>query len=105
MKEAAEQIDAKLSSVEEELIQTAYEGQRDRLNLPTRLNNKLSEIASVVATGDFAPTSQSYEVFKGVSDKIEPHLVALQNAIDNDVSDFDNLVHELGIPAIVGRPQ
>ncbi len=104
VKEAAKNIEAKLSSVEEELIQTAYEGQRDRLNLPTRLNNKLSEIDSVVSSGDFAPTKQSYEVFRVISDEIEPHLVALQDTMDNDISDFDNLVHELGIPAIVGRP-
>jgi len=104
VRDAAKKIELKLSSVEEELIQTAYEGQRDRLNLPTRLNNKLSEIGSVVSSGDFAPTKQSFEVFRVISDEIEPHLVALQETIDNDVSDFDNLIHELGIPAIVGRP-
>ena len=59
---------------------------------------------SVVSAGDFAPTRQSYEVFQAVSDEIEPHLVNLRDTIDKDVSDFDNLVHELGIPAVVGRP-
>ncbi|SVB31554.1 uncharacterized protein METZ01_LOCUS184408, partial [marine metagenome] len=34
-----------------------------------------------------------------------PHLVTLQTTIDEDVSEFDNLVHEIGIPAIVGRPE
>jgi hypothetical protein len=69
------------------------------------LNSKLSEITSVVAAGDFAPTKQSYEVFQAVSDEIEPNLVTLQDTIDEDVKDFDNLVQELGIPAVVVRPQ
>ena len=105
VKASADKIEEKLNSVEQELVQTAYEGQRDRLNLPTRLNNKLSEIGSVVSSGDFAPTKQSYEVFRVISDEIEPHLIALQATIDCDVSDFENLVHELGVPAIIGRPQ
>ena len=103
--EAAKKIMGKLSAIESELIQTEYQGQRDRLNLPTRLNSKLSEITSVVSAGDFAPTRQSYEVFQAVSDEIEPHLLTLQNTIDGDVKDFDNLVQELGIPAVVVRPQ
>ena len=103
--EAAKNITGKLSAIEGELIQTEYQGARDRLNLPTRLNSKLSEITSVVSAGDFAPTKQSYEVFQAVSDEIEPHLVTLQNTIDEDVKDFDNLVQELGIPAVVVRPQ
>jgi hypothetical protein len=103
--EAAKKITEKLSAIEIELIQTEYQGARDRLNLPTRLNSKLSEITSVVSAGDFAPTRQSYEVFQAVSDEIEPHLVTLQNTIDGDVKDFDNLVQELGIPAVVVRPQ
>jgi len=102
--EAAKNITDKLSTIEGELIQTGYQGARDRLNLPSRLNSKLSEISSVVSAGDFAPTRQSYEVFQAVSDEIEPYLATLQNTIDEDVSDFDNLVHELGIPAVVGRP-
>ena len=76
VKASADKIEEKLNSVEQELVQTAYEGQRDRLNLPTRLNNKLSEIGSVVSSGDFAPTKQSYEVFRVISDEIEPHLNA-----------------------------
>ena len=103
--EAAEKITGKLSAIEAELIQTEYQGARDRLNLPTRLNSKLSEITSVVSAGDFAPTRQSYEVFQAVSDEIEPHLVTLQDTIDEDVKDFDNLVQELGLPAVVVRPQ
>jgi len=103
--ETAKKITDKLLTIEGELIQTEYQGARDRLNLPSRLNSKLSEITSVVSAGDFAPTRQSYEVFQAVSDEIEPYLVTLQGTIDEDVSDFDNLVHELGIPAVVGRPQ
>ncbi len=99
----AKDIKDKLAAVESELIQTEFKGARDRLHLPVKLNTKLAEILNVVAAADFAPPKQAFEVFQEVSARIEPHLVRLQEIFDKDVSEFDNLVHELGIPAIVPR--
>ena len=73
------------------------------LNLPARLNGKLAAITAVVAAADFAPTTQAYDVFDGVSARIQPHLDGVEEIIEKDVSEFENLVHELEVPAIVPR--
>ena len=52
---AAETLRGKLSAIESELIQVDYKGARDRLDLPVKLNRKLAELASVVASADFSP--------------------------------------------------
>ena len=98
---AAAKLKEKLSAVELELVQADYMGDRDFLNLPTRLNRKLAELFNVVASADFAPTKQSHEVFDDLSGRIDGHLKHLRELVDLDVTQFINLVNDLAIPAIV----
>ena len=98
---SAEALKEKLLSIESELIQVDYTGMRDINNLPTRLNLRLAELFDVVAAADFAPPRQTYEVFKDFNGRLEPQLQRLQEVVDKDVPEFENLVHELEIPAIV----
>ena len=98
--DAAESVKEKLSQIEDQLIQSAYRGARDRLDLPVRLNRKLAELTAAVANADFAPPQQAYQVFDYLSAGIDQQLVALRQVIDNEVAQFANLVKDLDIPAI-----
>ena len=98
--DAAEAVKEKLKAIEDELIQSAYRGARDRLDMPTRLNRKLAELTAVVATADFAPPQQAYQVFEYLSGEIDVQLTALQAVVDEDVAQFANLVRDLDIPVI-----
>ena len=99
--EAAGALQTKLSAIENELVQVDYKGERDRLHLPTRLNRKLAELASVVSSAEFAPPTQAYDVLNDFTVRIDSQLHRLEEVIDQDVSQFMDLVHELEIPAIV----
>ena len=98
---SADSLKEKLSAIENELVQVAFTGPRDRLNLPVKLNRKLAELTSVVASADFAPTQQAHDVFADFTSRIDPQLRHLQEVIDQDVPQFINLVNELDIPAII----
>ncbi|MDE2937800.1 MAG: glycosyl hydrolase [Chloroflexota bacterium] len=98
--DAAEAVKEKLKVIEDELIQSAYRGARDRLDMPTRLNRKLAELTAVVATADFAPPQQARQVFEYLSGEIDVQLTALQAVVDEDVAQFANLVRDLDIPVI-----
>ena len=100
---AADALKEKLTAIEGELIQTEYKGARDRLNLPAKLNAKLAEMTAVAAAADFAPPNQAHEVLEELSGRLDERLNRLQSVIDEDVANFDNLVHELEVPAIVPR--
>ena len=91
----------KLSAIEIELVQVYHKGARDRLHLPVKLNRKLAELISVVASADFAPTLQAYQVFGELSVQIDEQAKLLQDVLDQDVPQFIELVQELSIPAIV----
>ena len=99
--EAAAPLNEKLSAIEGELVQVAYTGPGDRLNLQTKLNRRLAELTAVVASADFAPTKQTFDVFDDFSGRIDPQIRLLKELEDGDVSRFANLVHELDLPPII----
>jgi small-conductance mechanosensitive channel len=102
---AAGALQKNLSAIEKELLQVEYQGARDRLHQPARLNKKLAELSKVVASGDYAPTKQAYDVFRDLSGRIDHQLKLLNKVTDTDVAEFNDLVKKLGLPAIVLSPQ
>jgi hypothetical protein len=98
---AARSLKEKLEAIEGELVQGSYKGAGDRLNLPVKLNRQLAELVAVVASADFAPPNQVLDVFEELSSRIDTQLALLEEVVEQDVSHFINLVHELEIPAII----
>ncbi|HYY56551.1 MAG TPA: hypothetical protein VE842_04410 [Pyrinomonadaceae bacterium] len=101
---AAEALNAKLSSVEQELYQTKNQSSQDPLNFPIRLNNKLAALAGVVASADAAPTDQSYVVYEEQVGLIDAQLGRLEQVMSADLAAFNRLVRERDIPAIITKP-
>ena len=91
----------KLGAIESVLVQTDFKGERDRLNLPVKLNRQLAELVAVVASADFSPPKQVHDVFGELSSRIDTQLTLLEDVVKQDVPNFINLVHELEIPAII----
>jgi hypothetical protein len=100
---SADALKQKLTDIEAELIQTEYRGARDRLTLPVKLNAKLLGLVPVVAAADFRPPEQTHAVFAQYSEELDVQFQALQSVIDDDLSEFENLLAELQIPTIVPR--
>ena len=101
--QAAGALEEKLAAIEGTLTQVEYKGARDRLNLPAKLNAKLAELTNVVAAADFAPPQQAHHVFHDFTGRIDPQLQRFEEVVEQDVSAFEHLILELGIPAIVPR--
>ena len=57
------EVGAKLTAIEEALIQPRAHASEDALNYPVRINNILAALASTVASSDAAPTAQDVQVF------------------------------------------
>ena len=103
--DAAGALKAKLNEIEGVLIQTEYKGARDRLHLPIRLNAKLAGLTPVVSVGDYRPPQQAYDVFAHFSELLDGQFDALQQVMDEDLDEFQNLLAELEVPAIVPRAE
>ena len=91
----------KLQSVEKELTQTqTVRPSLGRVSTLT-LDTKLAAIPANLSVADWAPTEQSLEVFTTVSEKIDVQLGQLQQILDKDLPEFNNLIREAEIPAIL----
>ena len=76
------------------------EGELDRINLESRLCNKLAELVSVPSFGNYHPTDQSYDVFSGLVEKTDVVIKEINSIIEEDLPLLENQIHELSIPMI-----
>jgi photosystem II stability/assembly factor-like uncharacterized protein len=98
-------LDAKLGAVQDELVQMNIRDGNDVLTYPAKLNNLVAALAPVVAATDTAPTAQSYEVFRGLSARLDRQLAGLDEIMVRDVAAFNQLIEDQRIPAIPLRPR
>ncbi|MBS1787926.1 MAG: glycosyl hydrolase [Acidobacteria bacterium] len=102
--DAAKDLSAKLTAIEEELYQTKNQSNQDPLNYPIRLNNKLAALAGSVAGPDAAPTDQAYQVFEDLSARTNTQLEKLKQVLATDVPAFNKLVRDKEVPAVFVKP-
>ncbi|MEK7833453.1 MAG: glycosyl hydrolase [Acidobacteriota bacterium] len=102
--DAAKDLSAKLTAIEEELYQTKNQSNQDPLNYPIRLNNKLAALAGSVAGPDAAPTDQAVQVFEDLSARTNAQLEKLKQVMATDVPAFNKLVRDQNVPAVFVKP-
>lgn len=102
--DAGKALNAKLTTIEEELYQTKNQSGQDPLNYPIRLNNKLAALGSVISGSDDRPTDQSYQVYDDLAGRIDAQLSNLKQVMATDVPAFNKLVREKEVPAIFLKP-
>ena len=99
----AKEINKKLTTVEEALIQTKIKSGQDALNYPIRLNNKLAALASSVDSADFAPTAQALAVYNDLAAQVDAQLGELTRIKSQDIAAFNRSYAEKNLPVIVTK--
>jgi len=103
--DAAKDLSAKLTAIEEELYQTKNQSNQDPLNYPIRLNNKLAALAGSIAGSDAQPTDQQVAVYEDLVSRINAQLGKLEQVMATDVPAFNKLVRERDVPAVFVKPK
>ncbi len=88
---AADALEAKLTAVEEILIQPRSHASEDALNFPVRLNNMLAALGGLVGSGDAAPTVQDQAMFVELKNEATPALARWRELKTGEVAAFENL--------------
>lgn len=96
----AKAISKELKSIEKALYQTQNQSPQDPLNFPIRLNNKLSALVGVVASGAYKPTKQSFEVKDELVAAINGELERYQRVVNDQIPAFNQAILNAKIPAI-----
>ncbi len=100
IKELVKDIDKKMKVIEEALHQTKAKSGQDVLNYPIRLDDKLSSVYRVAATGNGAPTKQVQEAYAEVASQIDIELNKWETIKRDEVNRLNGLIRESSIPVI-----
>jgi hypothetical protein len=98
--DAANDLDKKMTAVEEALYQTKNRSSQDPLNYPIRLNDKLAGVGDSAAMGFYPPTAQQIAVRDELVAKIDTQLAQLKAIWDTDLPAFNKLVRDQNVPAV-----
>jgi photosystem II stability/assembly factor-like uncharacterized protein len=96
--DAANDLDKKMTAVEEALYQTKNHSSEDPLNYPIRLNDKLAGVADSASTGSWAPTAQQIAVRDELVPQIDAQLAKLKAIWETDLPAFNKLAAT--VPAV-----
>src|SRR5204863_2644776 len=101
MTSALENLNGKLTAVEEAIYQVKNRSGQDPLNFPIKLNNKIAHLMPVIEAGaDAAPTDQDYAAFDQLSKELDAELLKLHDAIQNDLPAFNRLLAGSTMPPV-----
>ena len=106
VKTAADDLEKKLTDIEDNLTQRKYSGQgQDTTRFPTKLIGKITYLAGDVAGGDYPPNTQEQEV----KTMFEAQLTSLRKQLDavvgGDLNNFNRMLHDKNIGNVIGSGQ
>ena len=91
-----------LENIEGKLMQTKAKAPQDVLANPIRLNDKIAGVASYAkSNGASRPNKQHYAAFEDLSAKLDKVLSNFKEIRDKKVTEFNDLVKQQQIPAIL----
>jgi photosystem II stability/assembly factor-like uncharacterized protein len=101
---AADDLDKKMTAIEEELYQTKVKSTEDDLNYPDMLDQQFISLGSGVESADSAPNAPSYVRFKGLSGQLDALLAKWHEIETKDLPALNEMIRKENIPVIMLPP-
>src|SRR6266581_8551435 len=99
--DAADQLDHKMSEVEQQLIQVNMKGSEGNLAFPNMLNERFDTFSHAIEFGDTEPTKPQLDVFQTLSTQLDEQLKKLAQLNSEDVPKVSELVKQANLPALI----
>ncbi|MEO5754257.1 MAG: glycosyl hydrolase [Chthoniobacterales bacterium] len=96
---SADEMEKKMSAVEEKLIQVNMKSSEGNLVYPNQLNEEFYTFSRVIEA-DAAPTQPQEEVFKVLDARLEEQLKAWAQIKTDEVSKINDLIKQADLPAL-----
>src|SRR5207245_6919976 len=97
----ADELDHKMSDVEQQLGKVNMKGSEGNLAFPNMLNERFDTFSHVIDAGDTEPTKQHQEVFQMLSAKLDEQLKKWTQLKTEDVPKISASIKQLDLPALV----
>lgn len=102
--DSAQELDKKLTAVEDALIQSKSQSGEDPLNYPIRIADQMLALTSTVQSADAAPTASSREVFDVLNKQLDEQLATYQQLKEKDLAELNRQIRNANVPAIGVAP-
>jgi len=99
--DAADQLDHKMSEVEQELIQVNMKGSEANLAFPNKLNERFDTFSHAIDAGDAEPTKPQLDVFELLSNQLREQSKKWAQIKSEDVPKVDGLIKQANLPALI----
>jgi photosystem II stability/assembly factor-like uncharacterized protein len=104
IKHAADDLDKKLTNLEDNLIQRKLTGRgQDTVRWPPKLISKINYLANGIGGGDFPPTNQHREVKAMFEGQLATHRRRLDEILSKDLDAFNKLLRDRGVQNVIAR--
>src|SRR6266545_5008352 len=97
---AADDLDHKMSDVEQKLIQVNMKGSEGNLAFPDMLNERFETFSHTIESGDTEPTQGQLNVFQMLSNQLEEQLKKWAQLKAEDVPKVSELIKQANLPAL-----
>jgi hypothetical protein len=101
---AADDLDKKMSEVEQKLIQVNMKSSEGNLAFPSMLNERLDTFSHTIEVGDTEPTQGQLNVFQMLSTQLEEQLKRWAELKAEGVPKVSELIKQASLPALIISP-
>lgn len=101
LKPSAEALAAKLTAIENDLMQPKNQADQDVENFPTKIDNQLAYVYGLVGETDAKPTDGQVERYRDLQKELEAVLARLKTILDADVADFNARARAAGAAPVL----
>jgi len=98
---AADDLDHKMSEVEQKLIQVNMKGSEANLAFPNMLNERFDTFSHLIESGDGEPTKSQLDVFQTLSSQLEEQLKKWAQLKNEDLPKVSELIKQANLPALI----
>jgi hypothetical protein len=98
---AADDLDRRMSEIEQKLIQVNMKGSEANLAFPNMLNERFDTFSHIVESGDTEPTKPQSDVFQMLSTQLDEQLQKWAQIKHEDVAKVTELVRQANLPALI----
>ena len=98
---AADDLDHKMSEVEQKLIQVNMKGSEANLAFPNMLNERFDTFSHTIESGDGEPTKPQLDVFQTLSNQLEEQLGKWAQIKNEDLPKVSEMIKQANLPALI----
>lgn len=99
--QAGANLDQKLASIEENLVNWKITANEASLQFPVKLDGQLSALAEYVGSSDSAPTEAAIQRFQRLKKEVDAQVSAWNNVVNTDLVAFQNVARNHDVHAII----